>query len=132
MAHAPVDAVGLVSDGKDGSLIVEGANLVWEESTDGAEQQAADPEGVLPLAALHHRGNLPCLIPLHKHSPKHSKAVQLGVVRIRRHRRCRVKGLTRRGGGGAAGGPVPTHSNCPRLMEVTEHRLILQETEQSV
>ncbi len=75
MAHAPVDAVGLVTNGKDGNLVVEGVHLLWEEPADSAEQQATNPEGVLSLTTLHHGGDLTRLIPLHKHSPKHSKAV---------------------------------------------------------
>ena len=30
MAHAPVDTVGMVTDGEDGGLVVEGIHLLWE------------------------------------------------------------------------------------------------------
>lgn len=77
VTHTPVDAVGMIIDGEDCSLVMEGVHLVGEEPADRAEQQAADPECVLPLAALHHSSDLPRLVPLHKHSPKHSEAPQL-------------------------------------------------------
>lgn len=124
VAHAPVDAVGVVTDRKDGSLVVERVHLVREEPADGAKQQAANPESVLPLTSLHHGGNLPRLIPLHKHPTEHGEAPELRVVWVCHH--CGVGGLSWGGGGGAAGGPVPTKRNRPGLMEVAEHCLILE------
>lgn len=88
MSHAPVDAVGVVTHREDGGLVVEGAHLMWEESTDSTEQQAAHPEGVLPLAALHHSGNLTRLVTLHEHPPKDGEAPQLRVVRVAERHRC--------------------------------------------
>lgn len=67
----------MVTDREDGRLVVEGSHLLWEEPADGAEQQAADPEGVLPLAALHHGCDLARLVPLHEHSAEHREAPQL-------------------------------------------------------
>lgn len=127
MAHAPVDTVGMVTDGEDGGLVVEGVHLLGEEPTNGAEQQAADPEGVLPLAALNQSSNLACFVPLHEHPPKHGEAAQLRVVRVGRHHGCRVRSRPRGGGGGAAGGPVPAERNHPGLVEVAEHRLVLED-----
>lgn len=132
VAHAPVDAVGVVTDGEDGVLVVEGVHLVWEEPADGAEQQAAHPEGVLPLAALHHGGDLPRLVPLHEHPPEHSEATQLRVVRVTGRHRRQVRGRHQGGGGGAAGGLVPAERNHPGLMEVAQHGLILEERAERV
>lgn len=115
----------MVASREDGSLVVEGAHLLWEEPANSTEQQAADPEGVLPLTTLHHGSNLPRLIPLHKHSPKHCEATQLRVVRVGRHHR--VKDGARSGGGGAAAGPVPAERNGPGFVQVAEHGLILED-----
>lgn len=72
----------MVTDREDGGLVVEGIHLLWEEPANGAEQQAADTEGVLPLAPLHDSGDLPRLVPLHEDSPKYGKATQLRVIRV--------------------------------------------------
>lgn len=85
MAHAPVDSVGVVTDRKDGTVVVKHGHLLWEEPADGAEQQAANSEGVLPLTALHQRCDLPGLVPLHKHPAKDGEAPQLGVIGVRGH-----------------------------------------------
>lgn len=101
MAHAPVDAVCMETDREDGRLVVKGLHLLWEEPPDGVEQQAAHPEGVSPLATLHHGSDLPRLVPLHKHPAEHGETTQLAVIGVaHRHR---VKGRTRGGGGGVAG-----------------------------
>lgn len=115
----------MVTNREDGGLVVEVVYLMWEEAADGLEQQAADPECVLPLAALHHGRDLTRLVPLHVHPPKHGEAPQLRIVWVRERHGHRVRCWPRCGGGGAAGGPVPTERNRPGLVEVTEHRLIL-------
>lgn len=115
----------MVTHREDGGLIMEGGHLVWEEPAYSAEQQAAHAKGVLPLAALHDGGDLPCLVPLHKHTAKHGEAAQLRVVRVRQHHG--VRDDPRRGGGGAAGRPVSTERNHPGLVEWAQHGLVLRE-----
>lgn len=125
MAHAPVDPVGVIPNRKDGTAVVKHAHLLWEEPADRPEQQAANSEGVLPLTALHQGGDLPGLVPLHKHPAKDGEAPQLGVVGVRGHNDAVLGHGAQVRGGGATGGLFPTQRNCPGLVELAEHGLVL-------
>jgi len=82
VSHAPVDAIGSISDGENGRFVVEASHLKGEEPPDGVEQQSPHPEGVRAPPPLNHRRDLTCLVSLHEHAPKHRETAKLRVIRV--------------------------------------------------
>lgn len=77
VAHAPVNAVGMVTHREDGGAAVERVQLMGEKPAHSAEQETAHPECVLTLATLDHRRYLTCLVTLHIHAAEHRETPQL-------------------------------------------------------